>query len=185
MYTGETITREELCRTFDHSNLKAYADEAAFRKLCDEAKENHCAMVAINSGPTALCHKLLEGTDIHVGAAISFPLGQTTIEEKVHETQEAIKNGADEIDYVLNVGEVKNGNYNYIRKEMEAIVGVCRNEHVISKVIFEICYLTEEEIIQIAKIAKEDKAGFCKNKHGIWSGRSNCRSGKINETNRW
>lgn len=55
MYTGETITREELCRTFDHSNLKAYADEAAFRKLCDEAKENHCAMVAINSGPTALC----------------------------------------------------------------------------------------------------------------------------------
>ena len=179
MYKGETITREELCRTFDHSNLKAYADEAAFRKLCDEAKENHCAMVAINSGPTALCHKLLEGTDIHVGAAISFPLGQTTIEEKVHETQEAIKNGADEIDYVLNVGEVKNGNYNYIRKEMEAIVGVCRSEGVISKVIFEICYLTEEEIIQIAKIAKEVKPDFVKTSTGFGTGGATVEAVKL------
>ena len=124
-------------------------------------------MVAINSAPVALCHELLKDTDIHVGAAISFPLGQTTIETKVFETEDAIRKGADEIDYVVNLGEVKNGNYDYIRREMESIVKVCREHQVISKVIFEICYLTEEEIVRIAEIAREVKPDFVKTSTGF------------------
>lgn len=167
MYQGDTITREELCRVFDHTNLKAFADQGMFEKLCEEAKFVHCAMVAINSAPVALCHELLKDTDIHVGAAISFPLGQTTIETKVFETEDAIRKGADEIDYVVNLGEVKNGNYDYIRREMESIVKVCREHQVISKVIFEICYLTEEEIVRIAEIAREVKPDFVKTSTGF------------------
>ena len=101
---SKTITREELCGLFDHTNLKAYAQEEDFKKLCDEAAANHFAMVAINSAPVALCHKLLKGSGVHVGAAISFPLGQTTVNTKAFEAEQAIQDGADEIDYVIHIG---------------------------------------------------------------------------------
>ena len=116
--TGK-LTVEQLCGMIDHTLLKAYATEDDLRKLCDEARDSHFAMVAINSFPVSFCKSLLEDTDIHVGAAISFPLGQTTIETKCFETMDAIRNGADEIDYVVNVSKVKMHDYDYIRKEME------------------------------------------------------------------
>ena len=141
---SKDITREQLAGMMDHTFLKAYATDADFEKLCKEAKDNGFAMVAINSVPVNLCKKLLEGTKVHVGAAISFPLGQTTIETKAFETEKAIADGADEIDYVLNIGELKMGHDDYIRKEMETIVDICRKHNVLSKVIFENCYLTKE-----------------------------------------
>ncbi len=170
MYNSKTITREELCSLFDHTNLKAFADEEAFKTLCREAADGHFAMVAINSAPVALCRRLLEGTGVHVGAAISFPLGQMTIAGKLAETRDAIANGADEIDYVINVGEVKNGNYDYIRDEMEQMTALCRTEGVLIKVIFEICYLTDEEIVKIARIAKEVEPDFIKTSTGFGTG---------------
>ena len=170
MYNSKTITREELCKLFDHTNLKAFADNEMFETLCNEAKKNNFAMVAINSYPVALCSKLLKGSGVHVGAAISFPLGQTTIETKVYEAENAIANGADEIDYVLNVGEVKNGNYSYIRKEMERMVAACHAKGAIIKVIFEICYLTDEEIRKVAEIAREVKPDFVKTSTGFGIG---------------
>ena len=117
-------------------------------------------MVAINSSPVACCKELLKDSKVHVGAAISFPLGQTTIETKVFETKNAIENGADEIDYVINIGELKNGNYAYIEDEMEQIVKLCRDNNVLIKVIFENCYLEKDEIVKVAEIAKKSKAGF-------------------------
>ncbi len=161
------ITREELCGMFDHTNLKAYASDDMFQELCREAAEKHYAMVAINSSPVARCKELLKGTGVHVGAAISFPLGQTTLETKVFETKKAIEDGADEIDYVINLGELKNGNYAYIKKEMEEIVSLCRKHGVLSKVIFEICYLTQEEIVKVAEIAKEVEPDFIKTSTGF------------------
>lgn len=163
----QDLTLDQLCGMFDHTNLKAFAVDADFEKLCAEAAQNHFAMVAINSAPVALCKKLLAGTGVHVGAAISFPLGQTTLETKVFETKNAIENGADEIDYVLNVGALKQGKLDLIRQEMEAIVKVCREAGVLSKVIFENCYLTKEEIVAAAKIAKEVKPDFIKTSTGF------------------
>ena len=145
MLRSDTITRQELCGLFDHTLLKAFATGADFKKLCSEAAEHHFAMVAVNSGPTALCKDLLAGSGVHVGAAIAFPLGQTTIEAKVFETENAIQNGADEIDYVINIGALRDGRWDYLREEMESIVRVCRRAGVLSKVIFENCYLTAEE----------------------------------------
>lgn len=162
-----TLTRTALAGMMDHTFLKAYAEKADFEKLCGEAKEHGFAMVAINSSPVKLCKELLEGTKVHVGAAISFPLGQTTIETKAFETEKAIADGADEIDYVLNIGELKMGHDDYIRKEMETIVGICRKHQVLSKVIFENCYLTKEEIRRAALIAKEVKPDFIKTSTGF------------------
>ena len=111
-------TLDDFARLFDHTNLQPDATDADMRKLCDEALENHFCMVAINSGQSARCHAMLEGTDIHVGAAIGFPLGQTSIACKTFETKDALAAGADEIDYVVNLTEVKEGNWAYVTEEM-------------------------------------------------------------------
>ena len=110
---------------------------------------------------------MLKDSKVHVGAAISFPLGQTTIETKVFETKNAIENGADEIDYVINIGELKNGNYAYIEDEMEQIVKLCRDNNVLIKVIFENCYLEKDEIVKVAEIAKKVKPDFIKTSTGF------------------
>lgn len=161
------ITRKELAGMFDHTLLKAFATEDDFAKLCKDADENGFAMVAVNSAPVKMCKKFLENSCVHVGAAISFPLGQTTIETKAFETEQAIREGADEIDYVMNIGQLKAGNLEYIEKEMETIVDICRRHQVLSKVIFENCYLTKEEIVQAARIAKKVKPDFIKTSTGF------------------
>lgn len=140
------------------------------KKLCDEARAYNFAMVAVNSVQVKRCKKFLKDTDVHVGAAISFPLGQTTIASKVFETVDAIQNGADEIDYVINITELKEGNYDYIREEMRQIVAECRKANVISKVIFENCYLTQEEKEILCKIALEVKPDFIKTSTGFGTG---------------
>ena len=161
------ITKEKLSGMIDHTNLKAYASEADMKKLCEEAKSYGFAMVAINSGQSNRCAQYLKDTSVHVGAAIGFPLGQTTIAVKVFETEDAILNGADEIDYLINITELKAKNYDYIKAEMQKIVEVCRKHHVISKVIFENCYLTKDEIVKMCEIANEVKPDFIKTSTGF------------------
>ena len=143
---SENITREQLCAMFDHTNLKPYAVKNDFEKLCAEASANNFAMVAVNSVQTAVCKEFLKGTSVHVGAAIGFPLGQVSMEVKIFETKVAIADGADEIDYVINIGEAKEGNWDYIRN------------------------LTEEEIVNIAKIAKDVQPDFVKTSTGFGTG---------------
>ena len=166
----EMVTVEQLANMIDHTNLKAFADDAALEKLCDEAKKYNFKMVAINPAQTVRCKKKLEGSPVHVGAAIGFPLGQTTLECKIFETKDAIEKGADEIDYVINVAELKNKNYDYIKKEMEEIVKICREAGKTSKVIFENCYLTDDEKRKVAEIAKEVKPDFIKTSTGFGTG---------------
>ena len=164
------ISEKELAGMVDHTNLKAYADDAAFQKLCDEARNYHFKMVAINPAQVVRCKEKLSGCPVHVGAAIGFPLGQTTLECKLFETRDAIEKGADEIDCVINIVELKNGNYDYIRKEMEEIVKICREANIISKVIFENCYLTDNEKRKVAEIAKEVKPDYIKTSTGFGTG---------------
>ena len=161
------MTKEELASMFDHTFLKAYASRDDFIKLCDEAKDIGAAMVAINSEPVKLCKELLKGTSIHVSAAISFPLGQTTLNIKLAETKQAIDDGADEIDYVINIGKAKMHDWDYIEKEMKSIVQICHQNNRICKVIFENCYLTKDEIKHIALIAKQVKPDYIKTSTGF------------------
>nr|WP_300323684.1 deoxyribose-phosphate aldolase [uncultured Anaerostipes sp.] len=173
------ISEKELAGMIDHTNLKAFADDAAFQKLCDEARNYQFKMVAINPAQTVRCKEKLKGCPVHVGAAIGFPLGQTTLECKIFETKDAVEKGADEIDYVINVAELKNKNYDYIRKEMEEIVGICKEAGVISKVIFENCYLTDEEKRKVAEIAKEVRPDFIKTSTGFGTGGATAEDVKL------
>ncbi len=157
----------DLAKYFDHTFLKPYATEDDLKKLCDEAKEIGSAMVAINTEWTAYCKQQLVGTDVHVGAAISFPLGQSGLASKIDETKNAIEAGADEIDYVINIGRAKMHDWDFLENEMEQIVAICRQANVISKVIFENCYLEKDEIKELALIAKRVKPDFIKTSTGF------------------
>lgn len=162
-----TYSIDQLAQMIDHTNLKPYASREDMKLLCDEAKAYHFKMVAINQVQSALCSDYLTGSDVAIGAAISFPLGQTSIEAKIFETKNAIAIGATEIDYVINLTEVKAKNWEYLKQEMEQIVAICREKQVISKVIFENAYLTEEEKIALCKIAKEVEPDFIKTSTGF------------------
>lgn len=157
----------DLSRLIDHTNLKPDATTAMMKKLCQEAIDYHFKMVAINQVQSKLCADLLKDTDVNIGAAIAFPLGQTTIESKCFETKNAIEIGATEIDYVINISELKAGNLNYIEREMSEIVKICRQYNVTSKVIFENCYLTDEEKIALCQIAVKVKPDFIKTSTGF------------------
>jgi deoxyribose-phosphate aldolase len=163
----DNMTAEKLAAYFDHTQLRAYATDSDFRKLCDEARRYQFAMVAINPAPVALCKELLAGCGVHVGAAISFPLGQLTIAEKVNETRAALEDGADEIDYVVNITQLKERRLAYVEDEMRAIVDVCKERGAISKVIFETCYLTDDEKKILCDIALKTRIDFVKTSTGF------------------
>lgn len=165
-----TLTAEGLAKLFDHTLLRADARQADLERLCRESREYGFGMVAINSVQTACCKRLLAGSGVHVGAAVGFPLGQTTIETKVFETERAIADGADEIDYVLHIGKLRDGEYGYLEEEMSRIVALCRANGVISKVIFENCYLTPEEITAAAGIARRVLPDYIKTSTGFGTG---------------
>lgn len=179
MHHIKPYTFDDLCRLVDHTNLHANATENDMKRLCDEAKMFHFRMVAVNEAQVEYCARELAGTDIDTGAAIAFPLGQTTIACKVAETRDAIAHGAQEIDYVVNLTQVKRHNWAYVKDEMKQIVDVCNNAEVqrgahwvrgiSSKVIFECCYLNDEEKIRLCELAHKVGPTFIKTSTGFGS----------------
>lgn len=163
-------TIADLALLVDHTNLHPDATREDMAKLCNEAKEYGFRMVAVNSCQSRLCSELLAGTDVHTGAAIGFPLGQTTIASKVFETKDALANGATEIDYMVNLTEVKAGNWAYVKDEMAQIVAVCNEAGVPSKVIFENCLLDDSEKVKLCEIASEVLPTFIKTSTGFSTG---------------
>lgn len=158
---------QEYSKLIDHTNLKPNATEEQMVQLCKEALDYSFCMVAINQVQTRFCADFLRGTTVHTGAAIAFPLGQTSIAAKAYEAQDAINQGAQEIDFVLNLTEVKKGNQQYTLDEMGAVIEICRRHEVISKVIFETAYLTLEEIASLCHLANQAKPDFVKTSTGF------------------
>ena len=166
----KTLTKEAVAGMIDHTNLKATATREDIRRLCEEAKTYHFASVMVNSAFTALCSELVKGTGVLVGTVAGFPLGQMSTAAKVFEAETAIADGADEIDYVVNVSDVKDGKWDLVRDEMAKITDACHSRGAGCKVIFENCYLTKEEIALLAAIAKEVKPDFIKTSTGFGTG---------------
>lgn len=155
---------------FDHTQLAPDATEEMMKKLCDEAREIGTAMVAINPYWVPFCKEQLKGTDVHVGAAIGFPLGQNTLATKLFETRDSLEEGADEIDYMINQSKVKAGDWDYIEKEMREITEISHEFNAPCKVIFENCNLTKDEIRKIAEIAKKVGIDYVKTSTGKGKG---------------
>ena len=152
----QSLTPESLAKYFDHTLLRPNATRKDFVVFCEDCKKYGFKMAA-----------MLQNSDVRVGAAIGFPLGQTTIESKVFETRDAIEKGADEIDYVVNLTQLKDGNYDFVRKEMQEIVEVCKAHDVTSKVIFENCYLSDREKRILCRIALDVRPDFIKTSTGF------------------
>ncbi len=151
----------------DHTILKAVATKNDVKKLCEEAIKYDFMSVCVNPHFVAYASELLKDSDVLVCTVVGFPLGANTTEVKVFETVDAIKNGADEIDMVINVGELKNGNYSYVEEEIRRVVEASDGKLV--KVILETCYLTDEEIREASLCAKRAKADFVKTSTGFGS----------------
>ena len=158
----------KLSKYIDHTLLKADASLEAIKKLCDEAKEYDFKSVCVNTCNIEFCKKELAGSDVLVCTVIGFPLGANTIEIKVLETIDAIKNGADEIDMVINVGKAKEHDFEYIEKEIKSVVAASGDKTV--KVIIETCYLTDEEKEACCIAAKKAEADFVKTSTGFGTG---------------
>jgi deoxyribose-phosphate aldolase len=153
----------------DHTLLKQQASEEEIIKVCAEAKEYKFASVCVNAYYTSLVRKELEGTDVKTCVVVGFPLGATTKEVKAFEAKQAIENGAQEIDMVINVGAVKSNKYDVVREDIKAVVEAAKGNALV-KVILETCLLTDEEKVKVCQIAKEVGADFVKTSTGFSTG---------------
>ena len=152
-------------KMIDHTVLKADTPLETVKRICDEAMEYGFASVCINPCHVAHCADYLKDSDVNVCTVIGFPLGANTSAVKAFETKDAIANGADEIDMVMNIGALKDKNYDLVRNDVKAVVEAANGTLV--KVILETCLLTEDEIKKACELCVEAKADYVKTSTGF------------------
>jgi deoxyribose-phosphate aldolase len=152
-------------KLIDHTLLKAFATEADIKRICEEAKTADFKSVCVNPVHVRLAKKLLKNSEVLVCTVIGFPLGANTVAVKSAETADAVANGADEIDMVINIGKAKEHDFEYLKKEISAVVSAAKGHLV--KVIIETCYLTDEEKIGACQAASLAGANFVKTSTGF------------------
>lgn len=153
----------------DHTVLKPEATREMVKILCEEAMEHEFAAVCVNPYHVAFCKELLKNSHVKVATVIGFPLGANTKETKAFETKDSIKNGADEVDMVINIGALKDKNYDHVKQDIEAVVKAANGQAIV-KVIIETSLLNEEEKIKACELALEAKADFVKTSTGFSTG---------------
>lgn len=163
------MDKKLLTKMIDHTILKPDAEEAEVVKIINEAKQYEFASVCINPANVKLAAKMLKGTNVKVCTVIGFPLGANTTSVKAFEALDAIKNGAEEVDMVINIGKLKDKDYEYVLNDIKAVVDAAKGK-ALSKVIIETCLLTDEEKIKACKLSKEAGADFVKTSTGFSKG---------------
>jgi len=161
------MNREELAKYIDHTNLKPYATREDIKKLCEEAKKYGFYAVCVNPYRVKDAKEFLKGSDIKIASVVGFPLGATFTETKVQEALMAIHSGAQEIDMVMNIGALKDGNYEFVEADIREVVEAVHPVGVKVKVIIETCYLTKDEIVKACQLAKRAGADFVKTSTGF------------------
>ncbi len=161
---------EALAHMIDHTILKPDASQDEIAQLCFEARKYNFASVCVNPTYVKLCSELLEGTEVLVCTVVGFPLGATPTEVKVFETQQAIREGATEVDMVINVGALKSRDYELVERDIASIANACHAGNAILKVIIEAALLTDEEKVAACQLAKVAQADFVKTSTGFGPG---------------
>lgn len=167
---GEELKDISIARMIDHTLLKPEATPNEIVTLCNEAKTYNFASVCINPNYVKLCSKELAGTQVKVCTVIGFPLGATTTAAKRFEAEEALSNGAEEIDMVINIGRLKAGDYEYVFNDINQVVLAAKQKNAVAKVIIETALLTDEEKVKACILSKEAKADFVKTSTGFSKG---------------
>jgi deoxyribose-phosphate aldolase len=158
-----------IAKMIDHTLLKANTTKEQIVKLCEEAKQYNFASVCVNPTWVATAAELLKGTDVKVCTVIGFPLGANTPETKAFETKDAIEKGATEVDMVINIGALKDGNDELVERDIRAVVEAAKGKALV-KVIIETCLLTEEEKVRACELAVKAGADFVKTSTGFSTG---------------
>ena len=158
----------ELNRMIDHTLLKANATRAQIEKLCDEALEYNFASVCVNTCWVPLAHEKLAGSEVNTCCVVGFPLGAMLTEAKAAETRLAVEAGADEVDMVINIGWLLDGEYDAVRDDIAAVVKAADGKCV--KVIIEACLLTDEQKVKACELSVEAGATFVKKSTGFSTG---------------
>lgn len=154
-----------LNKYIDHTILKATASGTDVQKLCEEAIEHEFYSVCVNGCYVVDAKHLLQGTDVNIAAVVGFPLGAMTTAAKIFEAKEAVENGASEIDMVINVAKLKDGEFEYVENEIRQIKEAIGDN--VLKVIIETCYLTDEEKVKACELSLAAKADFVKTSTGF------------------
>ncbi|MBP9920329.1 deoxyribose-phosphate aldolase [Proteiniclasticum ruminis] len=154
-----------LAKHIDHTLLKPDGTEAELIKLCEEAKEYKFFSVCVNPCNIEKAKELLKDSDTKICTVVGFPLGQMTTEAKSFETKEAVFLGAEEVDMVINIGKLKDGDYDYVLEDIRAVVLAAGG--VLTKVIIESCLLTDEEKVKACELAKAAGADYVKTSTGF------------------
>jgi deoxyribose-phosphate aldolase len=160
----------QLAKFIDHTLLKPDASGEQIERLCQEAKDYGFATVCVNPTWVRTCRDLLQDSPVRVCAVVGFPLGANTPEIKGFETRQAIRDGAREIDMVINIGALKSGYQDQVRRDIAAVTEACRDGSAASKVIIEAAMLSDEEKILACRLAREAKADFVKTSTGFGPG---------------
>jgi deoxyribose-phosphate aldolase len=160
---------KDVAKMIDHTLLKADATKAEIEKICEEAKEYKFASVCVNPTWVEKSASLLQGTEVKVCTVIGFPLGATTTETKAFETKNAIENGATEIDMVINVGALKDGQDDFVQEDIEAVVNAAKGKAIV-KVIIETALLTDEEKVRACEVSVKAGADYVKTSTGFSTG---------------
>ena len=163
------MNKNELARMIDHTILKPEAKGEDVKKICDEALEYKFASVCVNPTRVKEAYEILKGSEVKVCTVIGFPLGATTTNTKVFETKDAIANGATEVDMVINIGRLKDKDYDFVKEDIKSVVEAAKGK-ALTKVIIETCLLTDEEKVIACKLAKEAGADFVKTSTGFSTG---------------
>ena len=162
---------ENISKMIDHTLLKASATQADIRKICSEAKQYGFASVCVNSCYAKLVTSQLKGTDVKTCCVVGFPLGAMSTAAKAQEARCAVADGASEIDMVINVGALKEGNDFYVEEDISAVVEAAKP--AIVKVIIETCLLTDEEKVKACELSENAGAAFVKTSTGFSTGGAN------------
>lgn len=157
-----------IAKKIDHTMLKADATTETIKRYCEEAKEYGFASVCVNSCHVPVVAEALKGTDVKTCCVVGFPLGAMLTSAKAFEASEAVKAGAHEVDMVINVGAVKDQNWDFVRDDIKAVVDASKPSIV--KVIIETCLLTDEEKVKACELAEEAGAAFVKTSTGFSTG---------------
>ena len=159
---------ENIASYIDHTMLKADADENTIRRYCREAREQGFRSVCVNSYRTALVHEELEGSNVLTCTVVGFPLGAMSMEAKAFEAKKAVMDGASDIDMVINIGALKDKDYDTVRNDIKGVVEA--SKPAIVKVIIETCLLTDEEKVKACELSVEAGAAFVKTSTGFSTG---------------
>jgi deoxyribose-phosphate aldolase len=176
---GEELRAHDIAKMIDHSLLKPELTTDEVKRGCEIAKEYDCASVCVKPCDLAVAREILKGTDVHLSTVIAFPHGGTFTEAKLYEANKALDEGCVELDLVMNIGKMKSGEYDYVEKDLQAVIEAAHGKGAKVKVIMENFFLSDAEVKKASEIVEKAGGDWVKTSTGFAGGGATVHDLKI------